>query len=332
MLHRQARAAQILIQELSRRVGSVPGGSSIPHRAGTTVVSSERSSNVGSSRTGSVHTSIGLVDPHHCQFSRNQFQRRIGRSGRSSDDRVDVVAHSNAVFVYHNGTRSLSVVETAGISRPSTWEPHISESPRVRGGSLSFRCTRGHVGSFRHHDARVRETDDSCERTTERDSDGFCTRPGNITTRPHHSQFGFLRRRGFGGVVRRTSPRFRVALEERHRAEGEGDELAEEPAWKVFALVPRMLMHRVHGTGSVGRYELAARGELFVSQEFHSHWNTQEAVCQQRGGTKRHGSPGARAEGPGLTSQAGTGRLAMSSKKRGDFEGAPRKTSTSGVP
>ena len=30
MLHRQARAAQILIQELSRRVGSVPGGSSIP--------------------------------------------------------------------------------------------------------------------------------------------------------------------------------------------------------------------------------------------------------------------------------------------------------------
>ena len=30
MLHRQARAAQIFIQELSRRVGSVPRGSSIP--------------------------------------------------------------------------------------------------------------------------------------------------------------------------------------------------------------------------------------------------------------------------------------------------------------
>ena len=30
MLHRQARAAQILIQELSRRVGSLPGGTSIP--------------------------------------------------------------------------------------------------------------------------------------------------------------------------------------------------------------------------------------------------------------------------------------------------------------
>ena len=45
---------------------------------------------------------------------------------------MDVVAHSNAVVGHHNGTRSLSVVETAGISRPSTREPHISESRRVR--------------------------------------------------------------------------------------------------------------------------------------------------------------------------------------------------------
>ena len=74
------------------------------------------------------------------------------------------------------------------------------------------------------------------------------------------------------------------------RAEGEGDELQEERAGKLFALAPRMLMHRVHGTGSVGRDELAARrtrrtlrqGQVArivgVSQEFHSHWNTQEAV------------------------------------------------------
>ena len=46
----------------------------------------------------------------------------------------------------------------------------------------------------------------------------------------------------FRGRLRNS---FRVALEERHRAEGEGDELAEERAWKLFALVPRMLMHRV---------------------------------------------------------------------------------------
>ena len=79
MLHRQARAAQIFIQELSRRVGSVPGGQfNSPHRARTTVVSSERSSDVGSSRTGSVHTSVGMVDLHDCQFSCDQFQRRIG--------------------------------------------------------------------------------------------------------------------------------------------------------------------------------------------------------------------------------------------------------------
>ena len=65
----------------------------------------------------------------------------------------------------------------------------------------------------------------------------------------------------FRGRLRNS---FRVALEERHRAEGEGDELAEERVWKLFALVPRMLMHRVKGTASVGRDELASRGELFV--------------------------------------------------------------------
>ena len=78
MLHRQARAAQIFIQELSRRVGSVPGGSSIPRIVREPVVSSERSSDVGSSRTGSVHTNVGMVDLHDCQFSCDQFQRRIG--------------------------------------------------------------------------------------------------------------------------------------------------------------------------------------------------------------------------------------------------------------
>ena len=89
----------------------------------------------------------------------------------------------------------------------------------------------------------------------------------------------------------------------------------EERAWKVFAHVPRMLMHRVQGTGSVGRDELASRGELFVR----GRWL--ELLASAR--TKILGSPGARTEGPGLTSQAGIGRFAIGSQKRGDFEGAP---------
>ena len=77
--------------------GVGPMGSSIPCM-GTTVVSSGTFlQSMCSSRTGSFHTSVGMVDPYHCQFSRDQIQWRICRSGRSSDDWVDVVAHSNAV-------------------------------------------------------------------------------------------------------------------------------------------------------------------------------------------------------------------------------------------
>ena len=53
-------------------------------------------------------------------------------------------------------------------------------------------------------------------------------------------------------------------MEERYWAVHEGDELAEERAWKLFALVPMMLLHKVQGTGRVGRDELAARGDLFT--------------------------------------------------------------------
>ena len=166
--------------------------------------------------------------------------------------------------------------------------------PRVRvGGSLPIRRTRGNVGSgFRHCHALVRETDDSSERTTERGCDGHCTRPGKITTGPYHSQFRFLGRRGFGGVIRRASPNVEElpALFQRAAAQVSGS------PWRSVT----RLLHRVQGTGSVGRDELAARRTLRqgeearivgVSQEFHSHWSTEEAVFHERGGTKRHGSP-----------------------------------------
>ena len=112
----------------------------------------------------------------------------------------------------------------------------------------------------------------------------------------------------------------RVALEERHQVEREGNEMAEKRA-EALHTGAQNADAQIHGTGSVGRDELAARAELFVQgrwrefQEFHSHWNTKEAVCQERGVTKRHGSPGARAEGTRL--------FAIDSQKRGDFEGAP---------
>ena len=57
---------------------------------------------------------------------------------------------------------------------------------------------------------------------------------------------------------------FAVALRERYRAKGAQDSRAEERAWKLFGLVPVMLLHRPRGTGSVGKDELVSRADDFV--------------------------------------------------------------------
>ena len=57
---------------------------------------------------------------------------------------------------------------------------------------------------------------------------------------------------------------FFVALRERHRAQLARDPVAERRAWKLFGLVPIMLLHRPRHTGSVGRDELCHRADEFV--------------------------------------------------------------------
>ena len=57
---------------------------------------------------------------------------------------------------------------------------------------------------------------------------------------------------------------FFVALRERHRAQLATDFVAESWAWKLFGLVPIMLLHRPGHTGSVGRDELFHRADEFV--------------------------------------------------------------------
>ena len=57
---------------------------------------------------------------------------------------------------------------------------------------------------------------------------------------------------------------FAVALRERQRARLVQDSQAEERAWKLFGLVPVMLLHRPRGTGSVGKDELMSRADNFV--------------------------------------------------------------------
>ena len=52
---------------------------------------------------------------------------------------------------------------------------------------------------------------------------------------------------------------FKIALIERHRAKTESDELGEIRAWKLFGLVPIMLLHKPRGTGAVGTNEFERR-------------------------------------------------------------------------
>ena len=57
---------------------------------------------------------------------------------------------------------------------------------------------------------------------------------------------------------------FNLALRERFRASLEGNVEVETRAWKLFGLIPFLLLHRLAGTGSVGRTELAQRADDFA--------------------------------------------------------------------
>ena len=57
---------------------------------------------------------------------------------------------------------------------------------------------------------------------------------------------------------------FSVALRERHRTRQAEDTLAEKRAWKLFGLIPMMMLHRPRGAGAVGRDELAQRADDFA--------------------------------------------------------------------
>ena len=57
---------------------------------------------------------------------------------------------------------------------------------------------------------------------------------------------------------------FAIVLRERHRAKLEGDMVGANKAWKLFGLVPILLLSRPAHTGSVGRDELAKRADEFA--------------------------------------------------------------------
>ena len=60
-----------------------------------------------------------------------------------------------------------------------------------------------------------------------------------------------------------------VALQERCRAKLVGDRIGEERAWKVFGLVPAMLLHKPKGVGSI---ELMERANKFARGSGLCYW------------------------------------------------------------
>ena len=68
--------------------------------------------------------------------------------------------------------------------------------------------------------------------------------------------------------ARRLRQAFSIALSERLRAKLENDVEGEIRTWKLFVLIPSMLLHRPRGAGSVGRSELAHRFEDYQ----HGRW------------------------------------------------------------
>ena len=305
---REALRQDALIRELSRRVGSVPGGSSIPR-----IVREQRWSPLY--RIPSTPVSDWLIFAI-ANFPAINFNGGIGRSWRRSDDWVDVVAHSNAVVGHHGGTRSLGVVETAGISRPSLAEPKSSCWRKVVDSTHVWQCWKRFSSPRRGDRRSLRENNRTkfsrVLHATRQDHDEIPPLPIWISSttwisRSYSQSESQCCRvpRTFsegGGTV--SGSRWRSATGQKEKAMS-----WQKNARGSSSLETKSMREENSSSGQVA-------GIVGVSEEFRSHWNTEEAVCQERVGTKRHGSPGARAEGPGLTSEAGTGRFHWFPKTR----------------
>ena len=185
---------------------------------------------------------------------------------------MEVRCFSSHEGVEYRPTRGLvNVVKEPRVPRPKAWQSHFCESTRSRvvRRVVSVRCSRGNDGS------RVRENHVGIWKKNG-DGDSTSSKHSREMPSPTHTshdarELGRIGRGGIGSSVYSEDPHvekllpflrgrlrnsFRTAFEEWHRAE-----VAVERAWKSFALVPLMLLCRLQGTGTVGRDELATRGD-----------------------------------------------------------------------
>ena len=88
----------------------------------------------------------------------------------------------------------------------------------------------------------------------------------------------------------------------RLQAEQRCDEVGERRAWKLFALIPLMLLHRPRGTGSLGRDELARRVDAFNAGPWRQ--LIDDAVSRCREPTRPHVPPEDEQVGRGKSARA----------------------------
>ena len=113
---------------------------------------------------------------------------------------------------------------------------------------------------------------------------------------------------------------FFVALRERHRAQLARDPVAESRAWKLFGLVPIMLLHRPRHTGSVGRDELCHRADEFVRGRWADLLNDAQDHAVRQPRRSPHGHDDKARRGAAAQSRVQRGQV---SRGRHELTGAP---------
>ena len=130
-----------------------------------------------------------------------------------------------------------------------------------------------------------------------------------------------------------------TALRERCRARLAGDVVSESRDWKLFCLVPVMLLHRPRGSGSVerrvGTESCRFRGrqvDPVVGRCIRVHFSEVPSDYHHNGGraeTQRAGRSVTHPTWPGLTRSTGVDRGGIGAQKQKNFAGDEASTSRS---
>ena len=188
--------------------------------------------------------------------------------------------------VFHNAMRSWGIESREGLSewinhqgfpRPR-WGAHFSSRVQERILSLVIaRDSRGtvfeslYVHMVMHGLPRISEEAQPGHRNTAEDRE-FQSSPQNGTPSEvfddidleEEFQHRFQVLQGFPAHLKwRFRQAARVALEARHNAVHNNDHTMEVRAWKLFLLLPFMLLRKARGVGKVGKDELSRRFDKF---------------------------------------------------------------------